>query len=292
MTKILVVIDPTEEVHSGLERCKEISPNADVELEVCLFIENDSAKNLANSLREKREWLEAQVKPYTAIGYKMTSEVRTFSRLYEAIIEAAVNGEVDLVFKPMRQHSLVRRVVVTSTDWNLIRFCPMPVLLVNGSQNVHGRPVVAAIDAVSDDDQHAELNDIVLQQAQRVAGVIDGQVACANAWSIHPAVMAAGANDAVPLDIARDKHADHLKHATQLANQYNIPGDMVFVEEGSPQFVVNETVKKVDAGVVVIGTVARSGVSGLFIGNTAEFLVEETTTDMLVVKAPDFECPL
>jgi len=40
-----------------------------------------------------------------------------------------------------------------------------------------------------------------------------------------------------------------------------------------------------------LGTVARSGASGLFIGNTAEAVLETTETDVLVVKAAGFQTP-
>ena len=43
---------------------------------------------------------------------------------------------------------------------------------------------------------------------------------------------------------------------------------------------------------VILGTVARSGLAGLFIGNTAERVLEGSNTDVMVVKQADFRSPI
>ncbi|MEX2326506.1 MAG: universal stress protein, partial [Pseudomonadales bacterium] len=64
------------------------------------------------------------------------------------------------------------------------------------------------------------------------------------------------------------------------------------LREGSPQLVLHEYAKDIGAGATVIGTIARSGASGLFIGNTAEAVLERTEIDMFVVKGARFKTPV
>jgi nucleotide-binding universal stress UspA family protein len=104
--------------------------------------------------------------------------------------------------------------------------------------------------------------------------------------------MAAGSVDPTPYEIAHAKKADHLEESKVLCNEYGIPADRVIVEEGTAEFVINTAAEELGAGVLVIGTVARSGMSGLFVGNTAEAVLEGSSIDILVVKQADFECPL
>lgn len=292
MTKILVVIDPLEETHSALERCKEISPDADLQLHVCMFVSADSARDLANTLKEKASWLTDQVKPYIDLGYDISTEVAAFVRLYETVIQVAQKCAADLIFKPMRQHSIIRRVVLTSTDWNLIRLCPIPILLVSDREVIHGKPVIAAVDVCSHDENHEELNRIVLEQATQVADVLESKVTCVNAWHVSSAVMAAGSVDPTPYEIAHAKKIDHITESQTMCAKYDIPTERVLVEEGTAEFVINNLADDLQAGVIVLGTVARSGMSGLFVGNTAEAVLEGSSTDVLVVKLPSFECPL
>jgi nucleotide-binding universal stress UspA family protein len=48
-------------------------------------------------------------------------------------------------------------------------------------------------------------------------------------------------------------------------------------------------VHKLGAAVTVIGTVARSGLSGALIGNTAEVVLDAVESDVLVLKPQEIE---
>jgi len=48
-------------------------------------------------------------------------------------------------------------------------------------------------------------------------------------------------------------------------------------------------VKRLDAGIVVMGAVSRSGLRRVFIGNTAERVLDDLDCDVLVVKPADFK---
>ena len=292
MPKLMVVIDPQEETHSGLERCKEIAPNAGLDIHVVSFVQASGAKDMAGAIRDAQAKLTEVVKPFTDVGYQTTEEVVPFTRLYESVVQTAVKCGADLLVKPMRQHSLARRIIMTSTDWNLVRFCPTPLYLVNGAVEVHGKPILAAIDIENPDDQHAQLNEVVMTQANAIAGVFEGTVNCVNSWHVNPAVMSSGSVDPTPYEISRDMHADHLEKSRTFASAHSVEEGNVHVHEGTPQFVIQEVAEELDAGVLVIGTVARTGVSGLFIGNTAETVLEGTMTDVMVVKSPDFKSPI
>jgi nucleotide-binding universal stress UspA family protein len=76
----------------------------------------------------------------------------------------------------------------------------------------------------------------------------------------------------------------------EIAQANNI--EQVHVQEGAPEMVVNEVADNIDAGIIVLGTIARTGVSGMFIGNTAEAVMEGASADVFVVKHADFVSPL
>lgn len=50
---------------------------------------------------------------------------------------------------------------------------------------------------------------------------------------------------------------------------------------------IPRTAQKLDAVVTVIGTVARTGLSGALIGNTAEVVLDTLESDVLVLKPDD-----
>jgi len=297
VTNILVVIDPEETEHSALNRIKEIPADADIDFKVDLYLEAtpmlaSEAGGATIPTDDKRKWLDNLVAPLRAEGYRISTEVITFNRLYEEIIKSARKYKADFVFKPLRQHGALKRVFYTSTDWNLMRLCPMPILMVSDQPSARNKPVIAAIDLGDKDKAHRDLNNVVLEQAGLLSRVLDSDVHMVYAYG--PAVVAGRSvvSDPLAYQIARDRYDEFLKAARELAKAHDIPCNNVHLREGAPDIVVNQYAAEVDAGVIVLGTVARSGAAGLFIGNTAESVLERTNSDMFVVKLPNFKGPV
>ncbi|MDT4855639.1 Universal stress protein E [compost metagenome] len=56
------------------------------------------------------------------------------------------------------------------------------------------------------------------------------------------------------------------------------------IEEGPADVLIPHVAHQLGAAVTVIGTVARSGISGALIGNTAEVVLDTLESDVLVLK--------
>lgn len=294
MTNILIVIDPEETEHSALSRIKEIPVSADINFKVDYYLNAvpvlaEEAHGIDFHIKDKRAWLDGLVKPLKDEGYKIETEILTFRRLYEEIIKSAARFKADFVFKPMRQHNVLKRVFYTPNDWNLIRLCPTPLLMVSDQRSDHGKPVVAAVDVSDKDKAHQELNEVVLEQAGLLSRVLGSTIHVVFAYG--PSLVAGRTAIADPLayQISRDRYDEFLKNVKDLATSHGVACENVHLREGAPDTVIDEYAREVDAGVVVIGTVARSGAAGLFVGNTAEGVLERTNTDVFVVKAPGFK---
>jgi universal stress protein E len=57
---------------------------------------------------------------------------------------------------------------------------------------------------------------------------------------------------------------------------------------GMPVGVVPATARKTHSAITVIGAVSRSALKRLFIGNTAEIIMDELSCDLLIVKPAKF----
>lgn len=297
MTKILTLIDPEESNYTALERIKEIPATADVDYKVDLYFDAapvTARKANSNSLREsiaaKQAAVDKLVTPYKEMGYRITTSVIQIHRLYEDIIKSARDCKADFVFKSVRQHAPLKRMFYTSTDWNLIRMCPTALLLVRDQGTVRGKPVIASVNIDDEDPEHQELNRIVLAQANALAEVLGAKVHLIYAYG--PAVVMGDGADPMAYQIAKDKHDAEFKKAKALASVNNVLASNTKLREGTPATIVTEYGEEISAGIIVLGTVARSGASGLFIGNTAESMLEKTHRDMFVIKLESFVSPV
>ncbi len=297
MTNILIVIDPEESNYTALERIKEIPATADVDYKVDLYFDAapvTARKANSNSLREsiaaKQAAVDKLVTPYKEMGYRITTSVIQIHRLYEDIIKSARDYKADFVFKSVRQHAPLKRMFYTSTDWNLIRMCPTALLLVRDQGTVRGKPVIASVNIDDEDPEHQELNRIVLAQANALAEVLGAKVHLIYAYG--PAVVMGDGADPMAYQIAKDKHDAEFKKAKALASANNVLATNTKLREGTPATIVTEYGEEISAGIIVLGTVARSGGPGLFIGNTAESMLEKTHRDMFVIKLETFVSPV
>ena len=296
MSTILVVIDPEESEHGGLSRIKSMPVDV-ADFYVELYVERSSTppreKLMASSVGDeaapqaadyKLIWLDSLVQSLRDLGYTIETRVIVFDRLYEAIIRRAAVLHADLIFKPLRQHGFLRRALFSATDWNLVRCCPAPLLLINHASAIHRKPVIAAVDVDTKDVVHQELNQIVLSAGAAIGRFAGRYRTLVNAYSLSAYIGAGSAAD----QVIRLKQKNRLKSALNMAAKYQIAADQVHLREGAADIVINDLAREIDAGVIVLGTVARSGISGLFIGNTAESIMEHTQSDVVAVKQSDF----
>ncbi len=302
---ILAIIDPRQDTQPAFERAIELAKLIDISLHVVLFTDGDGreltslqlgdeagASSGQNFVRQCQQWLDHLVKPHQDSGLSITTEVKGFRRLYEEVIKVATARDVMLIFKPMRHHSLLRRTLFTSTDWNLIRTCPFPLLLVNDSRTMQGRDIVAAVNVSDKDSDHDELNRIILSQAVVVSKLFNSRIQVVNALPLPAIPLGYAATEPTGHHLIRGLEEDHRASTIELAKQFDIPEEQVTVIEGQAEVVVNKLAEHADAGLIILGSVARSGLAGLFIGNTAERLLEASKTDILVLKQADFKSPV
>jgi nucleotide-binding universal stress UspA family protein len=66
----------------------------------------------------------------------------------------------------------------------------------------------------------------------------------------------------------------------------------VHLQRGDASEVIGRMASTLPADVLVMGTVARTGIPGLLMGNTAETVLPSITCDVLVVKPQGFVSPL
>ena len=82
-------------------------------------------------------------------------------------------------------------------------------------------------------------------------------------------------------------HARYLEQCKSYAKQFDVSDAQIHVEEGPADVLIPHIASKLNAGVVVLGTVARTGLSGALIGNTAEVVLDMLECDVAVLKPDD-----
>jgi len=308
-SKILVVIDPTAKAQPALERIAHAPRplNAKVMLLICDYEPNLGigqelapaavASACTSLLLKHAKRLQELAQPLKSQGVDVVTDVRWDYPLHEGIIRKAVEWGADLVVKDTHYHSILRRSILSNTDWNLIRCCPTELLLVKPRGIGQVPCVVAAVDPLHPRDKTASLDDRILTSAESLTALLGGQTHVLHAFDVTPAVLAATEAMMMPIalplnEITAELEASHKQAVQALAEAHEIPRERVYVLQGTPRDLLVTTTDRLRADVVVLGAISRSALERLFVGSTAEGVLDKLSCDMLVVKPAAFETPV
>ncbi|MBY5991616.1 universal stress protein UspE [Ferrimonas balearica] len=302
--RILVAVDPTHEAQPALDRAAHLAKccGGEMTLFVCIFdfsyemtsmLSADEREAMRNSIVTQRQaWLEQQAQSLRDQGVKVNTQVAWHNRPFEAIIQQAIAGDHDVIVKSTHHHDKLKSVIFTPTDWHLLRKSPVPVLLVKEHEwPVRGK-VLVAVNVAAEDDAHQTLNDQILVHAKTLCRAINGELHLVNGYPGTPVNIAIELPDFDAHAYNESLKSHHQMKVSELAQQHDIDTAHCHVLEGLPEDVIPELAEELDAELVVLGTVGRTGFSAALIGNTAEHVIDSLDCDLLAIKPEGFVSPV
>lgn len=253
---------------------------------------------------QRREELKSLVAPFQQ-RCNIRIEVHT-GRIFLEAIRAVLRNKHDLLIKPAENPSFVER-LFGSNDMHLLRQCPCPVWLTRPDDKSNYGCILAAVDFNLDnlsDTTNQSLNQLILELASSLALSDFASLHLVHVWDA-PAEMTvrSWADNPVEASMAyvegeRSRHESAFNRLRdQLRDQigkeaYDHLSPQFHLRRGAASTVIPEVAKQLQADLVVMGTVARTGIAGLFIGNTAETILEQLQCSVLAVKPLGFASPI
>ena len=269
---LLVVIEPQLMESLSLKRAKEIANSTKAHLHLLICDKENDHSALLSVLQSS----------LASEAYSVTSNQTWYENQHTTIIKEQQARGCALVIKQHAPDSMLKKLLLTPEDWKLLRDCPCPVLMVKHARSWSGGVVLAAVDVGCSDDEHMVLHKTIIDQGFRVASLAHGQL---HVVSAHPAPMLAAVDAVYPVHTQYE--ASYRAACKEFQNQYEIDDSRLHINEGPADIIIQQVAKKLDAVVTVIGTVARTGLSGALIGNTAEVVIDKLECDILVLKPDD-----
>lgn len=194
-------------------------------------------------------------------------------------------------------------VVVTTDDdrednatiKRLLRKCPCPVWVIRPTRARKLR----VLAAVNPDPDEAELNRAILELAASTVDLHRGELHVAHAFELFAEHLLrsptyGAMSDAEVDELRNEERTDRYRDLMGLLTPSQAVGAdwQVHVVNGPAAEAISELVTRHRINLLVLGTVARSGLSGLLMGNTAERILDDVTCSVLAVKPPGFVSPI
>ncbi|MCE4057034.1 universal stress protein [Pseudomonas sp. Au-Pse12] len=269
---ILVVIDPTPGESLALKRAKLIAGVTQAHLHLLVCDKKHEHSALLSVLKSS----------LTSEGYSVTTEQAWNETLHETIIDVQQAEGCGLVIKQHLPDNPLKKALLTPADWKLLRYCPTPVLLVKTATPWTGGVVMAAIDVGNMDGEHRALHASIVDHGFDIASLAKAQL---HVMSAHPSPMLSAADPVFQLKETIEKRYREQCQAFQA--EFDIDDNHLHIEEGPADVLIPHLAHKLSAVLTIIGTVARTGISGALIGNTAEVVLDALDSDVLVLKPAD-----
>ena len=296
--RILVVIDPASDTHPALHRAVSVAalqqqaaitlfmPIYDFSYEMTSMLSSNERDEMREGvLQGREEWLKEVLLPYADSSIQFEIKVVWHSRPFEAIIQQVAAGLHDLVIKSSHKHHAIQTFIFTPTDWHLLRKCPCPVLLVKERNWPMGGTVLAAVNCAADDEEQIALNNKVISESREVARLLSAQLHLVNAFPITPVNMSLELPDFDPNAYNAAVKRHHEKALLEYAARFTLDQSVLHLEEGLAEEVIPACANLINAILVILGTVGRTGLSASLLGNTAEQVIDKLTCDVLVLRA-------
>tara|TARA_R110001583_G_scaffold45885_1_gene144194 strand:+ start:2804 stop:3790 length:987 start_codon:yes stop_codon:yes gene_type:complete len=272
---------------------------------ICMPPGGPISTDLQSAMVSKRlSELESLVAPYQQ-ARDIKIEVLV-GQMFLEVIRAVLRNKYDLVIKPAGNPDFIER-LFGSSDMQLLRMCPCQVWLTGPDEKSKYVRILAAVDFNLDRLSglvEESLNQQILELASSLALPDFAELHFIHVWDAPAEMMvqlwADNPDEASKTYVegvrSRHERAFH-RLRDQLRDQvgteaYDHLAPQFHLRRGAASEIIPEMAKKLQADLVVMGTVARTGIAGLFIGNTAEDVLEQLQCSVLAVKPHGFVSPV
>ena len=315
-SNILLVADANVEPAQAVQRAINLAKNNQAALTVCVVVDTVPAElQMAITavtpdelcdivVSEQLERLDAISNTIAAAGIHFHAKVLVGKPFIEIIRQVLTNNH-DLVVKSAASDASLSDNLFGSTDMHLMRKCPCPVWIIKSNEHQHYRRILAAVDRDPEDAAKDSLNSQILEMSTSLALAEFSELHVVHAWrllaeTIYRSPRSTFSEGDVDTMVAEESAAR--KHWLEnLLDTYGNKADKDVVDYLEPQLhvikgdartVVPTKARELDVDLIVMGTVARTGIAGFFMGNTAESILTQINCSVLTVKPAGFVSPV
>ncbi|MBE0541810.1 MAG: universal stress protein [Verrucomicrobia bacterium] len=249
------------------------------------------------AIEEARERLQEFVAPFQRKGLPLELEV-LYGKPFIEVVRAVLRRQHDLVVTTAEGRGGLRDRLFGSTSLHLMRKCPCPVWVLKASRRPRFDRILAAVDPDPLDVVRDGVNTKVMELATSLAALEESELHVVHAWQVGEPSVWRNWEERVSQSQAQDwveqTRAAHQRRFDELLGKFNLNElkHELHLLEGEAGIVIPKLATRKRIDLIVMGTMARVGLHGYFIGNTAETVLQRVTCSVLTVKPDGFVSPV
>lgn len=308
---ILLVFNPKVNARAAIDQAETLAKQNSARITVCAVVKElpsnmsiallvlSPEELFASLMKEHQEQVDGIVSALNKKGVKATAQIKVGIPFIE-IIRQVLREEHDLVIVAAEGKTGLTERLFGSTSMHLMRKCPCPVWVVKSSSRKKYGHILAAVDTTNDSpgpDQDS-LNRLIMQLGSSMATTNNSELHILQVWNVYGEgymTVRGGLSETSIRRIRRAAKKQYVEQVDNLIDDTDLDDLTVYkhlprAENISKAIVALTRNKKID--LLVMGTVCRTGVAGLIIGNTAEKVLNKVDCSVLTVKPEGFISPV
>lgn len=303
---ILVAVDTRRDEHPSLQWGVRLAAHNQAKLKIVDVLPDlpwlarvtmtDSESTQQALANQKQQALDELVQPIREQGIDVTTKVLSGKTSF-ALIHEVMRSRHDLVVKVSKGAHSRRTGFFGTTGMRLLRKCPCAVWLTKPDVEPQFGRVLAAIDPAPNDVTRDVLNNTIMDLATSISEYEQGETHIVHAWELFGAQ--ALQSRFTPEEFENAKHKAEGR-VIETLNNYLAPYELshnddhvhLLCDELGPGHAIADLSKREQIDLIVMGTIARTGLAGALLGNTAEQVLDRIECAVLAVKPDGFISPL
>ena len=300
---IIVLIDPAEDNQTALLKAEKLAAAEQTKITLfCSGYNSSLAQNASLSgdtvartrdafIRRLLMTLKEKAAPLVAKGFAVDTIAVWEKHPSVAIMQYLDQHNGDLVIKNTHHQNVMQRTFFSHTDWDLIRYSPVPLLLTKASAWPKKIKITVAVDPVNSEEKSKHLDTELITYAVNLANSLKATVDVLHVYDPTPLLIYLDQPALDAGDITEQIRQQHLDALNGLVQPFDLPAARVHLETGNPSTMIPDHLYQHDSNIVIMGATSRQGLDRLLIGHTAERILDRIAADILVIKAQENQSP-
>jgi universal stress protein E len=288
LSSILVVVERSDYVHRALAKAVVLARHfgARLELFLCdaehahelrrLYDPRGVEEAKAACLADARRYLESMRHGVAARDIDIALDVACESPMYEGVLRKIARSSPDLVIKTIDARETSEHSRLSASDWQLVRTCPVPLMITRGRPWRPQPRFAAAVDVSS--DESPGMGRAILHTAEYLA------LGCSAALD----VIYSQRDDSTDVQT----RASSEKALRNLAYEFRVDAANVQLLDGEPAETLPRFVSEHEYDVLALGALTHRRALAALVGTLTGRLLDTLECDFVLVKPASYACPL
>ena len=207
------------------------------------------------------------------------------------IIRMVLRNKYDLVLKKAGNDDGFLKRAFGNEDMHLLRDCPCPVLIIKPKVRKDYPLILAAVDPDPVNSTRDAINRMIVDYTLSIEQTFKKcEIHFIHAWDINERALSkfGGKTEISAMSYRERQHRRELVDSFLDTYKWDNNRPKIHILKGTPKKLIPKLAKELNAGLVIMGTVCRTGIPGLIIGNTAETVMHNLECSILAIKPQKF----